>query len=368
MVTIYSLKDSFKLPSTYGVPKPIVLKDNEILDIEVLPNHKEGTLRGKNLDVSNVFTGDVTKIKNIHFIKGTYFDRDYFRRLYPNINVRTKPDLAEVFVYDNKALYENDNVPISVNILDSTNKTYFTKNCYSLKTLHSVFFDKNSFSYYDYNKQLTDNGQCPILMSILKVYNEASRAFLIGENSYYDHLTALKRPFLKTEDVLKKIPSNLRQNNLTLDECITYFHQITSGDPTIVKSAIEAVIMYNSDKYLPIQVFLYSLIGSAKISNKVGLFHNTNSKYVFCIDRERPYIFNLEVVNTVFERIEKTHPNVDWELTRKLITSYDVFSKFNNYGNSVVKVNGIDFEIIKGPLVTKKEKTQESSSIEGFML
>ena len=242
-------------------------------------NLKEGHLRGRNLNVSSEYTGDFQKITDIHFLKGTNFDRDFFRRMYPSINIRHKPETADLIVYDEKSMFSNDRVP----------KTYYKYGdtvfghdmLAAMLTLREFIQNANGGSYYYLR------GTVKLAEDTIKLVELANACYakqysvvhLTDRNEYFETLSALSKPYLHVSNILKKMESSQRSNNLSLEELVTLFDQVSSNNKDSIVTALETLIMYDSDKYLPVQTLLlkYALeekseLTGAGSSKKLQLF------------------------------------------------------------------------------------------------
>jgi hypothetical protein len=198
------------------------------------------------------------------------------------------------------------------------------------------------------------------------------------KNEYYELLTQLKKPYLSTTDALNKIPSSLKQNTLSIEDCFTYFNQIKSGDPQAMRAAMEAVVMYNTDKYLPLQVLFYSYYfyiqqntksGILKPSNKLKLFYEANKNLLIGTH----IMDNVFVALSSFSAMCATHSktlykNADWALIRKFLLSkefHDAASNSAKYNG--IKIHGVWFEFVMPPLAGPIEQV-ENKSIAEFVL
>lgn len=379
MVKIYYVKQNYKLTrAAHGRP-PLFINDSifDIKEEDYIPCDR----RGENLDVSNKFNGDFSKIKDVHFLKGTYFDRDYFRRLYPNINVRIKPELADIIIYDEKSIFENDIVPRYYTFLkekSSGDILYFNSDSI-LNNICECIGNPHSYSRNIYGQLILADGS--IIKKFVDNKNEISGCYLGIKNEYYETLNKLKKPYLSTTDAINKIPSTLKQNTLPIEECFSYFNQIRSCDAQAMRTAMESIIMYNTEKYLPLQVLFYSYYINTqtttktsgnliKPSNKINLFYEANKNFVI-----GPHIIeNALSVLSHFSNLCSNHftkicPNADWQLIRKFLLSkefYDAASSTNKYNG--LKIHGVAIEFMSPPLAGPIEQVIENKSIAEFIL
>lgn len=358
---IYTPKQSFGIPRRTPSNKTIQINDGDVFDISEQDLYKcDSRGRGNNLDVSLKYAGDFSKIKDVHFIKGTGFDRDYFRRLYPDINIRIKPELADVIIYDEQSLFSNDVVPkYAIEFSHNDEPTYILGGSHQLGILVDVVNSPLSYNGRFYGP-VSIESKSVIESYLLACKSGKYKSIYIGEkNTYYDTLTSLKKPYIHVNEVLNKFPSALRQNNLSLSECITYLHQVKSGDAEIMKAAMEAILMYNVEKYLPLQCLFTSIynkeLNSNRVSppksNKINLFYNSNrNAIVSYVDGHN--IFNLlSMFSAVCTNTFKSKA-IDWKTIREFVLS-DEFAQCVGQMKDTphIKIKSIDFDFdTKSPL------------------
>ena len=354
---IYTLKPSFSVQRRLPTNKTMMLNDDVVFDIseaELCKRDIRG--RGNNLNVDQKYTGDFSKITDVHFIKGTGFDRDYFRRLYPNINIRIKPELANVIIYDEHALFSNDNVAkYAVEFLHNDEPAYIMSGSSQLNIVVDVVQNPLSFTGRAFGPVSVEPKS--VLDSYLTAYKAGKyKGVYLGEkNIYFNLLTALKKPYMHVNEVLNKFSSSLRQNNLSLEECITYLHQIKSGDAEIMKAALESILMYNTDKYAPLQCLFCSIynkeMNSNRLptpkSNKIILFYNSNRDKIVAYG-DSHNIFQLLSMFSVVCTSYFTAKTIEWDLIRNFVLSDEFTQGLGQMKDAPhVKIKGITFEFDK---------------------
>jgi hypothetical protein len=385
MVKIYSVKPTFKLARVGNVISTPPILGDEILDLNEDPNLVVMADRGKNIDTSLRYSGDFSKIENVYFIKGATFDRDYFRRLYPNINVRIKPELADVIIYDEKSVFENDVSPAYYYTVKKDNDViYFTPNN-TLGCIKNAAYNKMSYENRLYGDIKVKKDT--VLECFMLNYGTASfsSAYLGTSTHYINMLNGLKKAYVHVNDILNKIPSSLKQNNLSLQECISYLNQIKSGNSPAMKAAYEAIVMYNHDKYLPIQIMFSMLYkynvakatGSNNVpvkSNKITIFEESYKNF---FAHYNPSQLNFLSFLDYFSKICGNNKGsfstlADWGLTRDLLHADELFKSIPSIaGNSFsyVVIEGVNFNFTNSPLEHKVEPVvKENASISEFTL
>jgi hypothetical protein len=384
MVKIYSVKPTFKLARPANPISVAPTLGDEIFDINEDINLTQMADRGKNIDTSLHYSGDFSKIENVYFIKGATFDRDYFRRLYPNINVRIKPELADVIIYDEKSVFENDVSPSYYYCIKKDEGTiYFAPNNL-FSTIRNAAYNKMSHDNRIYG-DIKIKKDTVLENYLQNIHTSLTTAYLGVSTAYVNMLNALKKPYVHVNDILNKIPSSLKQNNLTLQECLSYLNQIKSGNAPAMKAAYEAIVMYNHDKYLPVQVIFSmlfkhninksSLSGTSVIkSNKITLFEESYKNFFGHFNTG-----NLSLLSFLdyFSRICANNragfgPLTDWDLAKNLIHSDELFKSLPSIAGTALSylvIEGITFNFTGSPLEHKPEVVvKESASISEFTL
>lgn len=387
----YRFKSDVVMPSLWNLPpgtpvKKLVFSDDSLEEVTVEGELKDDFISSR-IDVSNRFSGDVSKIKNIHFIKGAVFDRDFFRRTYPNINVRNNVGLADVVIYDDRSLFQNESKPVQLSI--SSNGTLFSYN-YLFNVVAGLLASNENNFINDHNKSVSEVGPNHTLLEELAKSPIKSKQ-LFPKNEYMDEISSSKKPFLCTNELLDTLPCDTRSSSLSFEELINLFEQITNKDKAISFAAAETLIMFDSKKYLPLQLallWLNPLIRTVdkSISNKLTLFMNTYAKY--SLNRHASKFSFLDFVTYIQElcdHLSRAYPlhKYDFPLMYKVIKSEQVFKKLwtsdvtiglSGMTRPVIKVNYIDFQLTS-PHFNFTEKitqapteTAQSASINDFLV
>jgi len=360
---IYELSDAI-ISNILFQHKQTVLNDTNLLTTN-FDNHTEGAKRGQNLNTSNLFTGDFSKITDLHFIKGAYFDREYFKRLYPNINIRYKPELAQVIAFDERSIFENDSK--SYTVYKTACGIYFS-NTRNLSTIAMAVSPTCTSTKQRYGKLVGLGKDSKIIGTILNSLASGTYAVvnLIEKNPYFDLLASLNKPYIHISTIVNCTDSSARQNTLTLEECLTYFNQITSDNIEASSTAMDAVLMYNPQKYLPLMLIMYSFYKPMRPSKKQILFSSTNGQHLIYNPRYGgldQYIGLITSINQKCGELEPKYPNTDWDIVRKFALSQEVYKRFIKLGptnEATCQVHDILFEIKNGILAEPIEKTPEN--------
>ena len=88
-------------------PKSIsfTLKKELASDEKILNGWSElNAYKNREINKEYTFDGDPDKVKMYYFIPGTKFDRDYFKRLYPDLVYTRKLENVDIIFYDQESL------------------------------------------------------------------------------------------------------------------------------------------------------------------------------------------------------------------------------------------------------------------------
>lgn len=294
-------------------------------------------IQGSNLDVdSRVFTGDINKVKNVHFIKGTCFCRDYFKRMYPNINIRHKASLSDLIVYDNKALFNND-IPtqLAYRVNDELVLTYrLIQFLFKIKTIYNSTAGAISIKFSDkFNKIFTDN-----IINKKSVFEFAEKVYIGSQkNEYFAELINSNSPFLHVDKILSEMDTSLRSHNMTESELHSLIAQAFSKDKDAAKSALESIIMYDHKKYSIVQAAMIVLTGSMDISKKIQLFCNSFnvSKYSSIND----VMAFLSYINWGIQHL--SNESTDYNILRSFVRNEDIHNYLTNKNMTISDVYGL---------------------------
>jgi hypothetical protein len=237
--------------------------------------------RGKALDVkSTKYTGDANAVKDVYFLRNTTFDRAYFKRLYPDINIRKNISNADIILYDDSAVFTNDIQPIVYTCFDMAGTKYCVDPSHGIPYFYQQLKTHHSIARYKIN---LENG-CEIINYIINNggYNrwsgvtESKSFYRIRENienEYFKKIVDSKKPLMSVLDFFSVRNSEARSENLKYSELISLAHQLTSCDNNISMAACDALIQYNPKRYLPIQSFLFFMA-----TKEVNYVHFCESK------------------------------------------------------------------------------------------
>ncbi len=355
-ITIYKINPKYDTGyrTIYtSVPDDILIKE----ELEGAAEFNSTYNRGKRFNIKRAEKPDFDKIKDVHFIKDTLFDRDYFRRTFPNINIRLTAEKADAILFDEKSIFKNDSPPktfyktsVGGNYFDSDEA--YRSFLYSARlSAPNLTFDKNSVVY-----------------DIL--FNASSGVIIHTKSEYLESLIASKKPFIHTSDILRcfKQPNELKE--LTCPEAITLFNQVMSSDEESSKTGIETLLLYDNDKYLPIKLFAYLCKrnsvgwGWQSKSKKLDLFINSFSSYISFLGAI-PGGMSTDVYLKFLSNFNscKFTKDTDFKLLRNFILSKEVVNKFKIIDNSGLELIYPFINFTSGNLATQ---TQEPVNVTSF--
>ena len=233
-------------------------KQNTIMTDEMVFRFEKKTVffreqRGQYFNPkNNAYSGQISDIKDVYFLRGAQFDRSYFRRLYKDVNVRKFPENADVILYDERSMFENDTLPETITIFTFNDKTY--------GFLHSK---PRIVGEMEWRRTQLVNSHFPPNRKECEITN-----FLISNTVLYTHkkignpidyfinIQKSGKPFLHIQDFFNSRDSSARSDNMTYSDFLAMAEQLSSNDPAIRNCGIETLIQYNPKKYLALQSFL----------------------------------------------------------------------------------------------------------------
>ena len=204
------------------------------------------------------FTGDLEKVKTYYFVPGTVFDRDYFKRLYPDLTYTRIIKNVDLVIYGP----------------ETGNK--FVNNTKVIHNYHGSHVDDNTKSIYLFDSYNTRMGYLRKNNTWLSyTYDDI---ILYSKNGRKDALGKM----ISVEDLFSAKKSNITTDTISLQSIGQLPIQLANRDEKIVKSAMDCVLNYSND-YLLTQLTLLSLISVSKsiFSGKAKFFYNTNKHRMF---------------------------------------------------------------------------------------
>ncbi len=279
----------------------IVYKNyNDYCNKNYQSNSIEDKLKRKNLD----------NIKTFSFILGTRFDREYFKRIYPDIKRTTKHKNADIVIYDDKSI---KNLSFSkkyyqfVTYKNQDVDTYCSNFSISRNYLNVSFKDKQTkdfclhFLDCNYYGHCVDNYGASIM-----VRNDQSD--LIGKMCHIDEL--ISKRSIKNEMV-----------NLTAAEAETLLAQIKSSFAN-AKTALETCLQYSNKYYLVKMLLFYTahcVHGKIPYSGKLEYFKKHFSRlFVSSYCKKHWDIFN-HISHLCVSAERQLKPNMETQVFKNLI-------------------------------------------------
>lgn len=188
-------------------------------------------------------------VKSVRFVLRTRFNRQTFRQMYPNLQVKyTK---ADCLIYDQDALIGSKHHSIY-----KLGEHYISYNIWRALTDLTRYYNPppNTFK----NTALGTYGE-DVKSGKIKIYD--CKTFDVGNDYYLDMRPFLadQTPIITVKDVFQSAESEFRNESLSLEDIISIYDQITNRNEDIHKIGIDLLSMINPEKYFPIMFFFYAL-------------------------------------------------------------------------------------------------------------
>lgn len=191
-------------------------------------NNKANLLKNM-IDKKYTFSGNLNNIKTYYFIPNTKFDREYFKRLYPDLKYTRIVKNADIVIYDDNS-YKN-------NFLQK-----FT-NAEIGSYQYAYVFNKNFYTIYDYPTyyMLQSSKNTDYTDIIFKGTSTYNLLFVNNEDRPEFH-----GKMIHIDKLFDSMKSDLLSDNLDTESAITYLKQIMSKNIGAQKAAIEALLSYSN--------------------------------------------------------------------------------------------------------------------------
>lgn len=275
---------------------------------------------------------NIDKIKTYYFIPGTKFDRDYFKRLYPELTYTRKIENVGVVFYDDKtivnALFERDGSKYNGGYYwEEDNKTTYLFDDYVSRDL---FWTKTkNRPYYAY-------GQL-----IRKIENKYDGKLLDVDTFFSNRKSSILKSEVSAEYVLSIIP------------------QLLTKSIAVQKAGVEILLGLSNELQLTKDLLLTLISNTGKIgSSKLDFYIKNCRKFEFRNSRYYPVTI-FQFADTFFGAIEKgSFQEKDKELALQVLNSKEFQSHYINYDGKFK----LTFEL------PETVATNSSSDISGFVL
>lgn len=176
-----------------------------------------------------IFSGNLDNIKTYYFVPNTKFDREYFKRLYPDLKYTRIVKNADIVIYDDNS-YRNNFLQKLINTeIGPRQYAYvFNKNFYAISDYPTLYMLKTSK-----NTDYTD-----IVIKGTSAYN-----LLFANN---EDRPEFHGKMIHIDKLFDSMKSDLLSDNLDTESAITYLKQIMSKNIGAQKAAIEALLSYSN--------------------------------------------------------------------------------------------------------------------------
>jgi hypothetical protein len=259
-----------------------------------------------------------SNIKNVYFLKGTTFNRDEFRQLYPSLNITRLIGKADCFIYNPK--------DISIDKLVDKN-TFVYKNSYYPFYFSSFINDLMCKRLYRSYSGYVEADKSPFEkdseFNKLQHYNN-HRVYTIGERGriIQNYLANYSIPAISTSDLFNGAENEFRKEEITLEDLLNINDQINSIDKQIQAAAINILAMLDPSKYFPIQYFFYYLHYpkmSATAKGKILIDYIKNRKAQHIHSLNWTLSENLKIIDYILCGIKEKNygPHINFKLIKE---------------------------------------------------
>ena len=264
--------------------------------------------KSASLKVEPKYLFDKSKLKDAktyYFVPGTKFDREYFKRLYPNLKYTRLLDKVDIIIYDNAAVHNN--------ILDKfTPREKWGEYKIELhdKTIYLKDYETQRAVSYSKSTNLTILGSSK---------NPASSSV-----SYYGQY--IKKEIsdkylckmVHIDDVFTEMSSDLLAENLDKESCLNILSQVLSNNVGTKKAAVETILNYKG--YSLCKSIVLSFVGKTNMLKSANLdIHTRAGGRSYYVNHYRDPFWNF--IESVSTDINKSPDGKDKELALTLINS-----------------------------------------------
>lgn len=339
------------------------IKDKDIIDLVDLP---EGSVIGDPISdrIELDENADISNVKSVYFVIRTQFDRDLFRRTYPNVTIKKSPKDADLIIYDlNRYNWMINSTITKYYAIDD--RYLVSANTYSVPHIFQILQWAKmpnptpwAAEYKDKYKE-SDTG-AEIIKYILDSYSNGSFyrspiTKVYKKDPYTEMLLASRAKFVNVVRIIQNLKRSNEISDLSLDQCLSLLSQITSGNSPIIRTAIDSLLQYDHKKYLPVQTLLLMTNYTNVETSKLKIFKTAYSafgRYTFDglasgIDRW---------IKLVKELYSSGQCDFDLNLTRDLLHSTEFKNEIlkkdlktlfcrNEYIESDIKVSSLGLDV-----------------------
>lgn len=261
-----------------------------------------------------VLNKDMKDIKTYYFIPSTKFDREYFKRLYPNLKYTRIIKNADMVIYDGASFHS-----AFMKMVSSRNYGYYSS------VVDNVLYIHDEYGIESVLRGSTDS-------HIKKIAGQQNH------KSYYFITESISDEFLgkmiHIDKVFDKLESNLLMKDLNKEICITLLSQVMSDNVGTKKAAIDTILSYKG--YNVTKKILVSFIGKVTSlgSTKLDFYLKSlgGKRHLYSLDYWRNPFFTY--IESVSKDIHNSSDKKDKELATELINT----RQLHNYWLSEVKI------------------------------
>lgn len=297
------------------VPNNTVLTDSDFditkIDIDLSDYKYDDSYsynKSANIKIDGKYLFDKSKLKDVktyYFVPGTKFDREYFKRLYPDLKYTRILNNVDIVIYDNAAAYNNTLDKIvprdkwGCYKAELADKTIYFKD---YETQFAIHYSKST------NLSLLDGKKLPHIDSV-SYYGQYIKNSI--DNKYLGKM-------LHIDDLFSEMASDLLADNLDKESCLNILSQVLSNNVGTKKAAVETILNYKG--YNLCKSIVLSFVGRTNTlkSSKLDIHTRSGAKVYYVNGYRNPFWDFIESVTT---DINKSSDGKDKELALTLINS-----------------------------------------------
>lgn len=266
--------------------------------------------KSASLKIDEKYLFDKSKLKDVktyYFVPGTKFDREYFKRLYPDLKYTRLIDKVDIVIYDNSSVYNN--------LLDK----FVPRDkwgCYKIETFDKILY----LADYETQRAITYSKSTGLTL----LGGAGKRLPDINSVSYYGQY--IKREIddkylnkmVHIDDVFTEMGSDLLADNLDQESCLNILSQVLSNNIGTKKAAVETILNYKG--YNLCKSIVLSFVGKTSMlkSAKLDIHVRAGGKTYYVNHYKDPFWSFIESVTT---DINKSSDGKDKELALTLVNS-----------------------------------------------
>lgn len=234
---------------------------------------------------------NLTGVKNVYFIKRTYFNRAIFKQMYPDIKIVNKPENADVVIYGS-----SQTKGAARDFAFGGTKLYNIGDKFALseRFMRKVRKKNNkipTLSFYDPALQLTH-----YFLKTIYTLSDQQVDLLNCMSAGYAHID--------TDTVFNKAELDFKQEDITAEDMVDIVKQLLSQNKDIMDAAISVVAQMDIEKYGMFMGVCWLLYRGAKTTRykkcaRFNMMHKPMMEYMSTNYGERITKYPLTYVDSL---------------------------------------------------------------------